>query len=131
MTDKTQLHSHPLNVQTEKILKAAKIPWVKTKQGWMAITALMMWILEDGERKAQLPMMERVEDFQERYVDLEEAVLDLDQHAPKVLLDLVEDHEGDVALAAEHLEGLSPEDAGAMLLEELNWGMALHPERYQ
>ena len=129
MTDKTQLHSHPLNVQTEKILKAAKIPWVKTKQGWMAITALMMWILEQGVEP--LPAWAALENFQDRYVDLEEAVLDLDQHAPEVLLALVEDHEGEIVLTEENLEGLSPEEAGAMLLEELRSGMELHPERYQ
>ena len=129
MTDKTQLHSHPLNVQTEKILKAAKIPWVKTKQGWMAITALMMWILEQGVEP--LPAWAALENFQDRYVDLEEAVLDLDQHDPEALLALVEDHEGEIVLTEENLEGLSPEEAGAMLLEELRSGMELHPERYQ
>ena len=119
---------HPLNIQAKRVLKAAKIP---TYPDQMPISTLMLWILEDGDRAAQLPMMEDVSSFQERYLDLEEAVRDLDQHNPEALLALVEDHEGEVALAAEHLKGLGPEEMGLRLLEELNYGMALHPERYQ
>ena len=129
MIDKTQLNSHPLNVQALKILKAAKIPWHPTS--WMPVSTLMLWVLEDGERAAQVPMGQRMEEFQGQYVDLEEAVLDLDQHAPEVLLALIEDHEGEISLTEDQLEGLSPEEAGCRLLEELNCGMALHPERYQ
>ena len=130
MKDRLQLNSHPINARARKILKAAKIPWSKETM-MMPATALMLWTLQDEEREAQLPMMEMLEEFQERYATLEEAVLDLDRRAPEVLLSLIEDHEGDVAIAAEHLMGLSPEEAGARLVEELNSGMALHPERYQ
>lgn len=129
MTDKTQLLSHPLNVRARKAIKTGKIPWIKGTV--MPISALMLWILEDEEKVAQLPMMERLEEFQGRYATLEEAILDLDRRDPETLLALVEDHEGDVAVAAEHLVGMSPEETGARLLEELNSGMALHPERYQ
>ena len=130
MKDRLQLNSHPINARARKILKAAKIPWSKETM-MMPATALMLWTLQDEEREAQLPMMEVLEEFQERYATLEEAVLDLDRRAPEVLLSLIEDHEGDVAIAAEHLAGLSQEETGARLLEELNSGMALHPERYQ
>ena len=130
MKDRTQLNLHPLNARARKILKAAKIPW--TKQETMAISALMLWTLTEKGVET-LPAWAALETFQDRYADLEEAVADLDRRDPEVLLELVERGEDaeDVAVEAKDLLGLTPEEAGAMLLEELRWGMEFHPEKYQ
>ena len=129
MKDRMQLNSHPLNARARRILKMAKIPWSK-ETGMMPVTALMAWVIEEKGIQP-LPEWADLANFQDRYVDLEEAVLDLDQRKPETLLDLIErGAEDEVVLAAADL-GMDPEAAAVMLLEELRWGMEFHPEKYQ
>ncbi len=131
MKDRLQLNSHPINARARKILKAAKIPWSKETMT-MPATALMLWAIEEKGIQ-QLPEWAELTNFQDRYADLEEAVLDLDQRDPATLLALIEqgEDEEEIVLTAAELRGKSPEEAAAMLLEELRWGMEHHPEKYQ
>jgi hypothetical protein len=130
MKDRKQLNMHPLNIQAEKILKAAKIP---TYPDQMAISTLMLWMIEDGPGIEQLPVWAELSNFQDRYLDLAEAVRDLDQRDPALLLSLVEagENEEEIVMTAEDLLNLTPEEAALALLEELRWGMEFHPEKYQ
>ena len=130
MQDRLQLNSHPLNARARKILKAAKIP---TSPDQMPISTLMLWLIEDGPGIEQLPAWAALETFQERYLDLAEAVRDLDRRKPALLLSLVEagEDEEEIVLTAKDLLNLTPEEAAALLLEELRDGMAIRPETYQ